>query len=117
MPLTIFIKDLVVAGRHGVHEHEKRSPQRFKITVELNIAGTSRALASDQLEDTVNWSELRAEIVHIVEDNTYGLMERLAMEIADRVLADKRVAKVAVTIDKIDAFETGVPGVRLELAR
>jgi dihydroneopterin aldolase len=117
MPLTIFIKDLVVTGRHGVHEYEKQSPQRFKITVELDVAGTSKALTSDHLEDTLDWSHLRDEIVQIVESRTYNLMERLAMELATRMLADKRVDKAVVTIDKLDAFKTGVPGVRLELRR
>jgi dihydroneopterin aldolase len=117
MALTIFIRDLVVSGTHGVHEHEKRSPQRFKITVELEIAGDSKALASDQLEDTLDWSRLRDDIVHIVENETYDLMERLAMEIANKLLAGRGVAGAVVTIDKLDAFETGVPGVRLELRR
>jgi hypothetical protein len=39
------------------------------------------------------------------------------MELATRMLADKRVDKAVVTIDKLDAFKTGVPGVRLELRR
>ncbi len=116
MPLTVYIKDLVVAGKHGVHEHEKESPQRFSIGVELALSET-KATVSDNLKDTVDWSRLRADIIKIVEDNTYNLMERLAMEIAAKMLEDKRVAKTVVTIDKIDAFESGVPGVRLEVSQ
>jgi dihydroneopterin aldolase len=114
MPLRVFIKDLVVAGRHGVHDHEKESPQRFSITVELRLAAT-KATVSDDLADTADWSRLRREIIGIVEGKSYDLVERLAMEIAARMLEDKGVAKAVVTIDKMDAFETGVPGVRLEV--
>lgn len=114
MPLTIFIKDLVIAGRHGVHEHEKESPQRFKVSVELELASAKPAI-SDNLADTVDWSHLKREIINIVEHKTYDLMERLAMEIAAKALENKRVSRAIVTIDKIDAFETGVPGVRLEV--
>lgn len=114
MPLTLFIKDLVVAGKHGVHDHEKESPQRFGITVELSIAG-SKAPISDNLADTTDWSRLRNEIIAIVEGKTYNLIERLAMEIAAKTLEDKRVTKAIVIIDKIDAFESGIPGVRLEV--
>jgi dihydroneopterin aldolase len=114
MPLTLFIKDLVVAGKHGVHDHEKESPQRFKVTVELDIIG-SKAVVSDNLTDTVDWSRLRNTIVDIIENHSYDLMERLAMEIAAKMLEDKRVSRAVVTIDKIDAFESGIPGVRLEI--
>lgn len=116
MALTIFIKDLVVSGKHGVHEHEKRTPQRFRITVELDLAD-GRAPTSDRLEDTLDWSRLRDDIVRIVEEDTYELVERLAREIADAILADERVIGTVVTIDKLDAFASGIPGVRLELRR
>lgn len=112
MPLTVFIKDLIIAGRHGVHDHEKESPQRFKVTVELSIAD-SKAAVSDNLIDTPDWSRLKNSIIHIVENRSYDLMERLAMEIAAKMLEDKRVSRAVVTIDKIDAFESGVPGVCL----
>ena len=114
MPLTLFIRDLVIAGRHGVHDHEKESPQRFGISVELSVAG-SKAVVSDDLADTPDWSHLRQAIIAIVEGKSYDLMERLAMEIAAKMLEDKRVSRAVVTIDKIDAFESGIPGVRLEV--
>jgi dihydroneopterin aldolase len=114
MPLSLFIKDLVIAGKHGVHDHEKESPQRFGVTVELDITG-SKATVSDELADTLNWTKIKEDIIKIVEGKTYNLIERLAMEIAAKILEDKRIAKVIVTIDKIDAFESGIPGVRLEV--
>lgn len=116
MPLTLFIKDLVIAGTHGVHDHEKESPQRFCVTVELHTP-KSKAPISDNLADTVDWSRLREDIIKIVEGKTYNLTERLAMEIAAKMLEDKRITKAVVTIDKIDAFESGAPGVRLEVAQ
>ncbi len=116
MPLKVYIKDLVIVGKHGVHEHEKESPQRFKVAVELTLTDT-KATISDNLRDTADWSRLKADIIDIVEKKSYDLMERLAMEIAAKMLSDKRVAKAVVSIDKIDAFESGVPGVRLEVAQ
>jgi dihydroneopterin aldolase len=116
VPLTLFIKDLVVQGRHGVHEHEKTDSQHFGVTVELQL-NNSAAAESDNLEDTVDWSRLRDDIAAIVRDKSFDLIERLAREIADTVLKNDRVAKVTVTVDKLEAFESGVPGVRLELQR
>lgn len=114
MPLKLYIRDLVVAGTHGVHDHEKESPQRFSISVELTVA-RSKAIVSDDLTDTHDWSHLRQDIIGIVENKSYNLMERLAMEIAAKILEDKRLSKVKVTIDKVDAFESGIPGVELEV--
>jgi dihydroneopterin aldolase len=113
MPLTLFIKDLVITGKHGVHDHEKETAQRFGVSVELELAGDKPA-HSDDLADTVDWSKLKKAIIAIVEGETYDLIERLAQEIASKALEDKRVARVVVTIDKLDAFKSGVPGVRLE---
>lgn len=116
MPLRVYIKDLVIAGKHGVHDHEKESPQRFKVSVELSMIG-AKATISDNLQDTADWSRLKNEIIKIVEGKSYNLIERLAMEVAAKMLGDKHVAKAVVTIDKIDAFESGVPGVRLEVGQ
>lgn len=114
--MTLFIRDLVVEGRHGVHEHEKIDPQHFGITVELQLINQAAAI-SDSLESTVDWSRLREDIITVVQGESFNLIERLAREIADTVLKNDLVAKVIVTIDKLDAFEVGVPGVRLELQR
>lgn len=110
---VIYIKDLIVTGNHGWHDFEKTKPQRFKINVELSV-DLSKAAQSDQVEDTVNWSPMRDKITDIVANNSFNLMERLAQEIADQLLDDKRIQKIVVAVDKIDAFKTGVPGVRLE---
>lgn len=116
MPITIYIRDMVISGRHGIHDHEKKSPQRFKVSVELTLSD-GKAGVTDNLTDTVDWSRARDEIIKIVEGNSYDLVERLAGEIADRLLEEQRVAGVMVVIDKIDAFTSGTPGVRLELRR
>ncbi len=116
MPLTIFIKDLVVSGKHGVHPHEKNTAQRFGVSVEAELVGP-QAAHSDKLEDTADWSRIRDEIAAIVEQESFDLVERLAGAIAARLLEDTRIAAVTVTIDKLDAFNSGVPGVRFTSSR
>ena len=111
---TLFIKDLIIEAKHGVHEHEKRTKQRFKVSVELSV-DLSRAASSDNLADSLDWSDLRDEIVKIVQSNSFNLMERLAQVIAEAMLKHRGVSEVSVTIDKIDAFESGIPGIKLNL--
>jgi 7,8-dihydroneopterin aldolase/epimerase/oxygenase len=111
---TIYIKDLIIEAKHGIHEHEKAQPQRFIINLELTVDLT-RAAASDDLADTLNYSELKQTIIDVTQNNSFNLIERLAGAIADRLLADKRIQKLNLSIDKPDAFKTGRPGIRLEI--
>jgi FolB domain-containing protein len=111
---VIYIKDLVVKARHGVHQSEKDKTQRFIINLELTV-DLSRAAATDDLTDTLNYSELRRVIIDITQNNSFNLLERLAGAIADQLLTDKRIQKLSLSIDKPDVFKTGRPGVRLEI--
>ena len=112
---TIYIRNLVVEAKHGVHEHEKIHAQRFVVSVELTV-DTTKAAASDNLEDTVNWSLVRDKIIATTQNSSYNLIEKLAQEIANSLLEDQLIRKVTVSIDKLDAFTSGVPGLRLEVS-
>ena len=114
MPV-IYIKDLIIKAKHGVHQREKNLPQRFKVNLEVTVK-TLDATASDELKDTINWSNLRDIVVTTVENNSFNLVERLAQEAADKILlSNQHIDKLTISIDKLDAFKTGVPGVTLEL--
>jgi len=111
---VIYIKDLIVGGKHGVHAHEKTNPQRFRINLELTV-DTEKPSKSDDIKDTVNWSHIRKTIIQTVEANSFNLMERLAREIAQQILKDKTIDELSLSIDKLDAFETGTPGIRITM--
>ncbi|HUY85369.1 MAG TPA: dihydroneopterin aldolase [Candidatus Dormibacteraeota bacterium] len=112
--LTIYIKDLVVEARHGVHPEEKEHPQRFIFNVELTL-DSDRAGVSDDLADTLDYSELRRKVIDTAQNNSFNLIERLAGEVANQILRDKRVSKVVISIDKPDVYDNGMPAVRLEV--
>ncbi len=108
----VCLKDLVVEGKHGVHEHEKVTPQRFNINLELEV-NTPRAFISDDIDDTVSYSEIRRTIIQTVQDNTFDLIERLADEIIHALSADKRIKTISIAIEKLDVYTTGIPGIRV----
>lgn len=111
---VLYIKDLIIEAKHGVHEHEKKNTQRFMVNVELEI-DLSRAVQSDDLADALDWSSLRQEIISIVKNNSFNLIERLAQVIAEAMLRHSGVKKVNISIDKIDAFDSGIPGIQLSI--
>lgn len=113
--LTIYLKDLVITARHGVHQHEKAQVQRFNVSVSVVLETTANT--SDLLEDTLDWSDLRRVVIEAVESTSFNLIERLAQHVADEILKlDKRIKKLTISIDKLDAFPAGVPGVKLDIA-
>jgi dihydroneopterin aldolase len=112
----IYIKDLIIEAKHGVHQHEKQTEQRFCVSVEV-VIDALKAGISDDITDTLDWSALKQTVISIVKNNTFNLMERLAQEICNQILLDQRVEKVTVSIDKLDAFKTGFPGIKVEVKR
>jgi dihydroneopterin aldolase len=110
----MYIKDLIIKARHGVHSHEKTHSQRFKVSVELTF-DMSLASESDDLDNTINWSLLRKTIIETVQNNSFNLIERLAKEVAKNILLEKRIKNVTVSIDKLDAFNDCIPGIKLFL--
>ena len=95
----ITLTGLTVFGHHGVFEHEKRDGQDFvvDITVWLELA---TAAATDDLTKTVHYGELAQLAAGIVAGPSRDLIEAVAGEIADAVLAGFAVTTVEVTVHK-----------------
>lgn len=108
----VFIRDLVIEAKHGIHAHEKIHKQRFNISLELEV-NTPKAFESDNIDDTVSYSWLRQTIIDIADKNSFDLIERLAQVILDEILVDKRIKQATLSIEKIDVYPSGVPGIRV----
>lgn len=89
-------------GHHGVFHFERREGQVFVIDVTLGL-DTSVAAASDDLQDTVDYGSLVAQLKHAVENDPVDLIEKLAQRLADVALGDSRVLWVRLTVHKPDA--------------
>lgn len=99
--LTIRLTGMTGVGYHGVEPEERRDGQRFVVDVELHLR-SSAAMASDDLADTVDYTRVAGIVREAIEGDPVDLLERLGAVIAERVLEDDRVARVAVTIGKPD---------------
>lgn len=112
----VFIRDLVLTCRIGVHQHEKLADQRIRINLELD-ARTASAIGDD-LDNVVCYGELMTGIRHAVGRGHVNLAETLAERILDMCLADRRVEAARVTIEKLDVFpEAASVGVAFERRR
>jgi 7,8-dihydroneopterin aldolase/epimerase/oxygenase len=95
----IILHNMVFRGRHGVHPAERELGQRFEIDVELGL-DLSRAMASDALPDTVDYSRLYAIVREEVEQHQYQLLEALAGAMVRRLLAEFPITSVLVRVRK-----------------
>jgi dihydroneopterin aldolase len=78
---------MVFYGYHGVHDEERKLGQRFIVSASLH---TNSALDAGirNLEDTVDYTRVYADIKEIMESRQFQLLECCANTIADRLLAD-----------------------------
>ncbi len=83
----IALTGLKVRGNHGVFDHEKRDGQDFICDVTLWLDFTAAA-ASDDLADTVDYGAVAQTAHDVIAGPPRDLIETVAAEIADKLLAD-----------------------------
>ena len=98
----IALTGLRVRGHHGVFDHEKRDGQDFLVDVVVWM-DLAPAAAGDDLARTLHYGELAERAAAVVGGPSRDLVETVAAEIADEVVADRRVDAVEVTVHKPDA--------------
>lgn len=95
----IRLTGLVADGRHGVYDFEREQGQRFVVDVAL-WGDLAEAAASDDVGDTVNYADLAAGIVEIIQGEPVNLIETLADRVVDLCLSYSRVTWVEVCVHK-----------------
>jgi dihydroneopterin aldolase len=96
---SIQLNGMSFYGYHGVSEAERELGQRFVVDLEI-YRDLSLAGESDDLDDTVNYTDLYKMVKKIVEDSRHELLEGLAESIAKRVLEKFAVDSVELTVKK-----------------
>jgi dihydroneopterin aldolase len=97
---AILISGLRELGVHGVLPEEQSRPQPFEVDVELEV-DLKPAGASDDLDDTVDYSAVSEAVSRVVKNERYQLLERLATRIGEVCKTDERVRSVTVTVRKL----------------
>ncbi len=96
----IELRGLRVLGLCGLlpEEHTRAQPLEVDIDVEADL---SAAGASDQVEDTIDYSAICAITERIISAERFDLLEALAQRLAEAVLADERALSVTVGVRKL----------------
>ena len=92
----IALRGLRAIGHHGVFDFERAQGQPFVVDLEIEVEMPT----DDDLANTVNYAELAQSVADIVQGEPVNLIETLAQRIADRVLGDRRIRNVCVSVHK-----------------
>ena len=99
----IVIREIALRCIIGIYPEEGHEKQDVVVTVALH-ADLSRAGASDDFSDTVDYKAVKQAILRLVESSQFQLIEALAQAIADECLKFERVERVDVTVEKPGAL-------------
>jgi len=95
----ISIVELEVFYRVGVPDAERAQPQRLLLTVEMD-SDFSAAAKSDSIADTIDYFAVSQRLLKFGEDREWKLIEKLAADIADLILAEFKPQRIVVEVKK-----------------
>ena len=85
MTVKILLTGLELFGKHGCSAEERKYSQPFVVDAELYF-DISKAAATDDLAETIDYVAVLADIKAIVEGTSRNLIETVAQEIAAALL-------------------------------
>lgn len=108
---TIFISGLKADTIIGIYEWEKNTRQTILLDLEM-ATDISKAAASDDIEDTLNYKSISKRLVEFIENSKFELVERLAEEISSLLIVEFGVQELKLTLHKpgalSDADDVGI---------
>ncbi len=115
--LWIELRGLRVQARIGVSDAELETERELVIDIDL-IPTTSAATETDEIADTVDYSEVAAICERLAREQPHRTLERLAARIADELLAGVACEDVGVRVAKpAPPMSQTVDSVAVRLAR
>ncbi len=112
--LKVFVRGLAIEAQIGVHPHERGRSQPLVIEVELDLAPAPVG----GIRDTVNYEGLAERARALAAEGHMDLVETFAERLARACLADPRVRRARVRIDKPEAIASAAAaGVEVVIVR
>jgi dihydroneopterin aldolase len=109
----VFIRDLTLSCKIGVHRQEQLRTQR--VCINLDLAVRDERDLHDDLANVVCYERITNAVRAVVSSRHIKLLETLAEEIAGICLEDARVRSVRVRVEKLDIFPDATSvGVEIE---
>ena len=111
----ILVRDLVVPWTVGIHQHEKEQAQPVRLNIDL-LAREPADFAADDYNQVVCYERIVEGIRNLSASGHVKLVETLADQIAAMCLADERVERATVRVEKLNALAEAA-SVGIEITR
>ena len=99
----VLIKDLILDLKIGYYDFEKEKNQKVKFTLDVNYEDKKPSNDKD-LKSIVNYAKIVKLIKKLVKNKHYNFLETLAEDVFDELFKDKRINKIKLKIEKLDAI-------------
>ncbi len=109
---SIVIEQLEITAHLGVPEEERAQPQRLTASLRLVPQNDFRDL-QDRLANSVDYALVCRTVARVAGAKPRRLLETLAEEIAERLLAEFSLARVEVDLRKFILKETNFVAVKI----
>jgi 7,8-dihydroneopterin aldolase/epimerase/oxygenase len=116
MNSKISIVDLEVFYRVGVPDAERAQPQRLLLTAEMDF-DFSKAAESDRITDTIDYFAVSQRLLKFGEGRNWKLIEKLAADIAEMILAEFKPQSVTVEVKKFPIPQARHVAVQIKKSR
>ncbi|HFC9134996.1 dihydroneopterin aldolase [Enterococcus faecium] len=105
----IRINNLKFYTKNGVLKEERLLGQQLEIDLEL-VLNLAKAGKTDNVIDTIDYSEINIMISDIIENHSYHLIEALASAILDSIEINYK-GKITKSIVRIRKYSVPMPGI------
>jgi 7,8-dihydroneopterin aldolase/epimerase/oxygenase len=116
----VFVRGLRLRALLGVRAHEKLVAQRVVIAIDMLVEDDAapRGIGPDRLGRVTDYERVVLAARAVAADGHTYLAETLAERIAIAALAEPRVQRCRVRVEKLDAFpDAAAVGVEVERVR
>ncbi|ASB47788.1 FolB domain-containing protein [Alkalitalea saponilacus] len=99
----IKIKNLLLRTQIGFNDHEigKKQDLLLNIIIDYDLEGEE---VSDEPNQALNYRTICKEVIRLVENGHFNLLERVAEKVASYIISIDRVKSVSLEVDKPHAL-------------
>ncbi|HLG23707.1 MAG TPA: dihydroneopterin aldolase [Candidatus Nanoarchaeia archaeon] len=115
-PDKIIIKDARFYCKTGVREEERKQKQELRISLEI-FCDLSKGAKTDDIKDTINYSDVYKLLEQIISKNRFKLLESLAEDISKKIFENFNAGKITVKIIKSNALKNKADKCGIEITR
>ncbi len=111
----IIITDFLLNIFIGYRSHEKINKQNVKFNIELDHVNPKH-LNDKDIKSIFNYEKIIKIIKNLTKSKHYNFLESLADDIFNELFKDKRINKIRLKIEKLDAIK-GTVSVGIEITK